>query len=136
MNEAQRNPTPEQRIPVDEVLTTKQLKAIPIILAARTYEEGCKAAEVNKTTFYAWMQNETFKAEFERQRTELVDTAFSQIAQNIERAVSTLVGLLDATDDRLRQLAANDVIGHFLKHRELAEFEERIAAIERRLDRK
>ena len=38
---------------------------------------------------------------------ELVDTAFSQIAQNIERAVSTLVGLLDATDDRLKRLAAN-----------------------------
>ena len=119
-----------------ERLTTKQLKAVPKILAARTYEEGCKTAKISKTTFYDWIQNETFKAEFERQRAELVDTAFSQIAQNIERAVSTLVGLLDATDDRLKRLAANDVIGHFFKHRELAEFEERIAAIERRLDRK
>ena len=117
-------------------LTTKQLKAIPKILAARTYEEGCKAAKVSKTTFYDWLQDEVFRTEFERQRDELVETAFGMIAQNIEKAVSALVGLLDTKDDRVKRLTANDIIGHFLKHKELADIEDRIGAIEERLEKR
>jgi len=56
------------------------------------------------------------------------------IAQNIEKAVSTLVGLLDTGDDRVKRLTANDIIGHFLKRRELVDFEERIERIEERLE--
>jgi hypothetical protein len=114
-------------------LTTKQAKAIPIVLAAKTYEEGCKLAQVSKSTFYSWMQEETFTAEFNRQRNEIVEAAFSLIAQNIEKAVSTLVGLLDTSDDRVKRLTANDIIGHFLKRRELVDLEERIERIEQRL---
>lgn len=114
-------------------LTTKQAKAILILLAAKTYEEGCKSAQVSKATFYSWMQDETFAAEFDRQRNEIVDAAFSMIAQNIEKAISTLVGLLDTSDDRVKRLTANDIIGHFLKRRELVDLEERIGRIEERL---
>ncbi len=120
----------------DETLTTKQLKAIPKILAARTYEDGCKAARISKTCFYDWMQNDVFKAELERQRNELVETAFAVVAQNVERAVSTLVGLLDTTDDRIKRLTANDLLNHYLKHRELADLEGRITAIEERLEQR
>jgi len=56
------------------------------------------------------------------------------IAQNIEKAVSTLVGLLDTGDDRVKHLTANDIIGHFLKRRELVDLEERIERIEERLE--
>ena len=115
-------------------LTTKQAKAIPILLSARSYEQGCKKAKISKTTFYAWMQDEDFAAEFNRQRSEIVEAAFSMIAQNIEKAVTTLVGLLDTGDDRVKRLTANDIIGHFLKHKELKELEERIGRIEERLE--
>ena len=56
------------------------------------------------------------------------------IAQNIEKAVSVLVGLLDCKDDRVKRLTANDIIRHFLKNRELEDLEERIQRIEERLD--
>ena len=120
----------------DDGLTTKQLKAIPRILAAKTYEDGCKAARISKTCFYDWMQDEAFKAELQRQRGELVETAFAMVAQSVERAASTLVTLLDATDDRVKRLAANDIIGHHLKHRELVDLEDRITVIEERLQAK
>ncbi len=115
-------------------LTTKQLRTIPILLAAPNYEKGCKAARISKSTFYNWMQDEGFAAEFCRQRNEIVEAAFGLIAQNIEKAVSTLVGLLDTGDERVKRLAANDIIGHFLKHKELKDLEERIQRIEERLD--
>ena len=41
------------------------------------------------------------------------------IAQNIEKAVSLLVVLLDTGDDRFKRLTTKDIIGHFLKHMEL-----------------
>ena len=115
-------------------LTTKQAKAIPVLLAAANYEKGCKTARISKTTFYAWLQDEGFAAEFDRQRNEIVEAAFGMIAQNIEKAVTTLVGLLDTGDDRVKRLTANDIIGHFLKHKELKDLEERIEGIEERLE--
>jgi hypothetical protein len=115
------------------LLTARQARAIAKILNARTCEEGCQAAGVSKACFYKWMRNETFRAEFERQRQRLVEAAFGTIAQNIEKAASVLVGLLDCQDGRLKRLAANDIIAHFLKHKELAEIEKRIEAIESHL---
>jgi len=114
-------------------LTTKQAKAIPVLLAAPNYEKGCKSAKVSRTTFYSWMQDEGFAAEFDRQRSEIVEAAFGMIAMNIEKAITTLVGLLDTGDDRVKRLTANDIIGHFLKRRELVDLEERIVRIEERL---
>ena len=117
-------------------LTTKQAKAIPILLAAKSYEQGCEAAQSSKTCFYEWMQNEAFKTEFEHHRNELVEAAFGMIAQSIEKAVSTLVGLLDSSDERVKRLSANDIINHFLRHKELHELEKRIEAIEESLARR
>ena len=115
-------------------LTTRQAKAIPVLLASKSYEEGCKKARISKTTFYTWMQDEGFAAEFQRQRSEIVETAFDMIAQSVEKAVTTLVGLLDSKDERIKRLTANDIIGHFLKRRELVDLEQRIQRIEERLN--
>ena len=65
-------------------LTAKQAKSIPILLAAKSYEKGCKSARISKTTFYKWMQDDGFAAEFDRQRSKIAETAFGMIAQNIE----------------------------------------------------
>ena len=43
-------------------------------------------------------------------------------------------GYLDTSDDRVKRLTSNDIIGHFLKHKELRELEERIGRIEERLE--
>jgi hypothetical protein len=62
-------------------LTTKQTKTIPILLAAKNYEKGCKSARISKTTFYKWMQGEGFAGEFERQRNKIAEAAFGMIGQ-------------------------------------------------------
>ena len=117
-------------------LTAKQAKAIPKILAAKTYEEGCKAAGISKTCFYDWMQNETFRAEFDRQRDRIVEAAFGLLTASVEKAVSVLVGLLDCKDERLRRLTAKDILDQFLKHKEGRELEERVAALEEHVERR
>ena len=46
---------------------------------------------------------------------------------------ASLAALLGSSDARLRRLVCNDIIGHVLKHQELAELEARLEAIEKRL---
>jgi hypothetical protein len=115
-------------------LTDRQLKAIPIIVTSPTYSEGCKKAKLNRTTFYEWLKIPEFKTELDRQRNEIAAEAFGTLSQGLTKAVETLVGLLDHKDDRLKRLTAKDIIDHYLKHKELHELEERIEAIEKRLE--
>jgi len=117
-------------------LTERQLKIIPIIVTSPTYTDGCKKARLNRTTFYQWIKQPEFKAELERQRDEIAFEAFGVLTQSLTKAIETLTSLLDYKDDRLKRLTANDIIGHFLKHKEIKELEERIQQIEQYLEKR
>jgi hypothetical protein len=80
-------------------LSRRQLKAIPFLVGSPTYTQGCDKAKINKATLYKWLKQPEFKAKLDRQRNEIVEAAFDMIAQNIEKAVSELIGLLDTGDD-------------------------------------
>ena len=114
-------------------LTERQLKAIPIIVVNSTYTGGCKKARLNRTTFYEWLKIPEFKAELDRQRNEIAAEAFGILSQGLTKAVETLVSLLDNKDDRLKRLAAKDVIDFIIRHKENEDLDERLTAIEQRL---
>jgi hypothetical protein len=115
-------------------LNRRKIKAIPLIVAAKTYKEGCEAAQIAPSTFYEWLKDTEFKAELDRQRRQVCEEAFNTLEHSLTKAVETLTALLDTSDDRLRRLAANDVIEHIIEHRELEDIEDRLAAIEQRLN--
>lgn len=115
-------------------LTERQIKAIPLIVASPTYTEGCKKAKLNRTTFYEWLKNPEFKTELDRQRDEIAAEAFGVLSQGLTKAVETLVSLLDNKDDRLKRLAAKDIIDFIIRHKEIEDLDERLTAIEQRLD--
>ena len=56
-------------------LTKKQLKVIPLILAAKSITEGVKKAGISKTTLYEWLKDPKFKAEVNERQQEVVDFA-------------------------------------------------------------
>ena len=115
-------------------LTARQLKAIPHIVSNPTYTEGCKKAKINKTTLYKWLKEPVFKTELDRQRDEIAAEAFGILSQGLTKAVEALVGLLDNKDNRLKRLAAKDVIDFIIRHKENEDLDERLTAIERQLD--
>lgn len=47
------------------------------------------------------------------------------------KAVNTLEQLLNAESEAVRRAAANDVLGHALKYRELSEIEARLESVEK-----
>ncbi|MEO5358748.1 MAG: hypothetical protein H7844_15825, partial [Nitrospirae bacterium YQR-1] len=60
-------------------LTKKQKAVIPVIISSRTITEGVEKAGIAKPTFYAWLKNPEFKAEYERQQDDVLVTGLSEL---------------------------------------------------------
>jgi hypothetical protein len=127
-----RNETKTEKSRVKK-LTARQLSAIPAIVASPTYTEGIKKAKIGRKTFYDWLKDSGFKAELDRQRDEIAAEAFGVLSQSLTKAVETLAGLLDNEDDKLKRLAAKDVIDFIIRHKENEDLDRRLTEIEKRL---
>ncbi len=114
-------------------LTAKQTHAIPFIVSSPTYTQGCRRARINKCTLYKWLKIPEFKTELDRHRDEVASEAFGVLTQNVTKAVESLAGLLDNEDDRLKRLAAKDVIDFIIRHKENEDLDRRLTSIEARL---
>jgi len=112
-------------------LNNRQLKAIPILIACDTVEGAAREIGVSKGTLYAWMEKDEFNLAVSSARRKLLDKAMNKLMNVSMKAVITLEKLLDAESEAVRRAAANDVLGHILKHRELSDLEERLESVER-----
>ncbi len=120
----------------EKKLRDRQIKAIPHIVSNPTYEQGCKKARINRTTFYKWLKIPEFKAELDRQRDEVASEAFGVLSQSLTKAVETLAGLLDNKDDRLKRLTAKDIIDFIIRHKENEDLDKRLSEVEKLLAEK
>lgn len=114
-------------------LSMKQRKALPILASASNYDEACQIADICRETYYRWLKQPLFKSELERLRNEIVGNAMNSLKSNAHKAVDTLVSLMDKkSHPGIQRAAANDVLNHMMKYKELSEFEERLQELERR----
>ncbi len=113
-------------------LTDKQLKAIPVILGAKSISAGIEKAKISRTTFYEWLKASDFKAEFVRQRGEIVDLALSELKTAAGEAVAVLRKLLGAKQEGVRLRTALGMLEHISKFIQFEELEKRIIELERR----
>jgi len=112
-------------------LNNKQLRAIPILIASDTVEEAAQQIGVARTTLYGWMEKDEFDQAVKVARRKLLDKSLNKLTNVSMKAVNTLEKLLDAESEAVRRAAANDVLNHSLKYRELSEIEERLESVER-----
>ena len=115
-------------------LTTRQRRAIPLVLAAKNIEEGCRAAKITAVTWYAWLKNEGFKAEVDRQREAVISEALDRLKAAINEAVEGLTGLMSAEEKTVRLRACERVLEYFLKAKEIEDIEERLGRIEKLIE--
>jgi hypothetical protein len=115
-------------------ISVRQAKAIPIILQARSIEAGCTQARISKTLFYQWLKISDFSEEYKRQKEILVNEAMESLKSSLNKAVNTLTALLDAENASLRRAVSNDLLGYFLKLREIQEIEDRLTRLEQTLE--
>lgn len=117
-------------------LTTRQLQAIPLIISNATFTKGAEAAGISRKTLYKWLEQPEFKKELESQRKQLTSEAFGILEWGLTKAVAVLVGLLNSKDDRLKRLAAKDVIDFIIRHKENEDLDERLKEVEKLLAEK
>jgi hypothetical protein len=115
-------------------LTTRQQEALPHLVSAPNYVEGCRRAGITRTTFYKWLRNPSFEAELTKRKDAIVTEALDILKAHIGKAVDALVELLENTkNEGLRRQTANDIISYVLKLKELKDIEGRLDAIEKTL---
>ena len=100
-----------------------------------SYSEAAVAAGVGERTVVRRMQNPAFRAEVERVRSAMLGIAMGRLTAAVAGAVDTLADLLHPeTLSSVRRGAAHSILGHALRLREHLDHEERLAALEARLD--
>lgn len=120
----------------EKKLTSKQRKAIPIILSAPSISEGCRKAGVSREAFYGWQRNPVFREEWTRQQNEAIDGAIHTLKASLTDAVTTLTALLKADGsmgEGTRLKASLAILESVFKVKELEEIEVRLAILEKEL---
>ena len=111
-------------------LTRKQTEAIPHLVGAKSLEEGRKKARIGKATLYAWLKDEGFRSELERQRRLIITDAIERLKAGITKAVDGLIELSEDKEKGIRLRACEKVLDFFVKTKEIDEIEKRLERIE------
>ncbi len=115
------------------ILSPRQIKALPVLAAIPNCEEACKKVGISRNCFYEWLKNPLFKEALNKLRNEIVQEAITQLKANSVKAAITLVSLTARTENpSVQRAAANDILNHVMKFKELLEFEERLSELEKR----
>ena len=113
-------------------LTHRQITALPYFAANASVEASCEEADISRETYYKWLKNPVFKSELDRLRNEIVNDAVNQLKATTVKAAKTLSSLLDRDDNpSVQRAAANDILNHVGRFKELQELQERIEKLER-----
>jgi len=115
------------------MLNQRQIKTIPILIGCDTVEEAARQADIARGTIYGWLKQEEFQNAVESARKKLLDRAMNKLLNVAMDAVLALEKLLTAESEAVRRAAANDILNHIQRQRELKEFEGRLAAVEQTL---
>jgi hypothetical protein len=116
-------------------LTKRQVQAIPAILAAKSITDGCREARVSRTQFYTWLEQPDFRAEYERQRSALIDVALDALKASTGEAVEVLKALLKSRNDNVKLRASTAILEHVGRFMEIEDIARRLDALEGSLRR-
>lgn len=106
------------------------VQIIPALARGETVATAAKLAGLSERTVYRRLQDPDFRRQVSNVRFNILDRATGQLLNMSDRAIETLVALLDATSESVRLGAARSILDHTIKFREISEFEIRLQMIE------
>ena len=113
--------------------TWKQTRAIKALLKYPTIDQVAEAIGVNPRTVYRWLDDPNFKAGLSQAEGAALDLATRRLLLLSDKAIDALESVLDDPAQEgagNKRLAAQAVLDHLLKLRELRNVEERIVNLE------
>jgi hypothetical protein len=117
---------------VSDGLKAKQAAVLPFFVATRSIEAGCRTAKIAKSTYYAYLQDETFRRELETLRTETINGAIDCLKAGIAGAVEKLLKLLDSKSELVSMRAAHEIITYYVNITSIETIEARLEKLEQK----
>lgn len=112
-------------------LTDAQRNFIPHVLEHVFPEAAARRTGLEEHVAKMWMAQPSFRNELDRQRKLAAQNVMWHLEKHANKAILTLVELLDeANNDNVRIKAADSILTHTLEFRKLYGIEERIDALE------
>ena len=96
-------------------LSERQVIAIPHLVSAKSVSETADLIGVNRKTVYRWMDDPTFREEYDRQRDAVANFARSSMRALMLKALSIQAERLDSDDPKERARAAKEIIDYDTK---------------------
>ncbi len=114
----------------------KQVKALEALLDGANIQDAASAAGVNRKTLGRWLQEPAFWKLYQVNSIRSLELAARRLTGKLDMAVDMLTSVMEDEDAPagVRLRAAQQVIDGSLKLLEVANFAERLAALEARLE--
>lgn len=101
------------------ILTNRQLRVIPYLLSCPSVEEACREGRVSKPTVYAWLKQDIFYNEFQKQSGLLYSTAMEELIAGTNKAVEKLLKILNSRNETVAFRAAQAILSLAIRAKEL-----------------
>ena len=112
-------------------ITPRQHKAILALLSTKSVSEAAQQAAVPERTLWRWLSDPLFRAYLAGAEADLLDAATRSLLQMQGNALETVQTIMQGSEsDAVRLRAAQTVLDHLLKLRELRNVEQRLTALE------
>ena len=109
-----------------KALSDRQLRAMPYLVASPTVSEGARLAQVGLRTLYRWMDDDDFRRELERQRSEAAELAYVELKGLMLKSVHVLGSAMEDPNPNVRLRAAQTALSVAMKATELRDIQKRL----------
>lgn len=115
-----------------DLLSPKQRRAIIALLTSRNVQEAAIKAKVGKRTLHRWLTKPEFLAALLEAEEEAIDKATRRLIGLQEEAIETIQAVMNDKEatHTVRLRAAQTILEHSLKLRELRNIEVRLTQLE------
>ena len=111
-------------------LSANQEKLIALLLTEKTIDEACKKAGVNVTTYWRWMQDESFLREYRKVRRGILENTVAKLQSVTYQAIETLERNLHCENPSVEIRCAQIILEQSMKGLETLEVENRVEILE------
>lgn len=115
------------------VLSAKQTRSLAALLSCKSVEEAAQKAGISSTTIFRWLRkDETFRLEYRKRRSQLMEETLRQLQGVCNLAIETLSQVMEDQEATAasRVTAAKTTLELSLKIQEHQDLAERIERLE------
>ncbi|VGO16692.1 hypothetical protein PDESU_05283 [Pontiella desulfatans] len=112
-------------------LSENQLRVLPFLISNSCVAQAAQEARVSAKQIYRWLQeSKPFRDELRSRQMALADAAMSNLLSHMQKAVDTLIDLLESDKPTVRRAAARDLLDMVFKLKSVDDLEKRLEQLE------